>query len=122
MSTRERLNHTIEDGRQALAGLATPEALRELDQRGLSLPSYAVLQAAVMADEIRDGVRQLLEPPPEGKGRLEQLLEAMEGMLDRLDRIEAKMDALSARAASTISAPPGSLPRTPPKPISGSGG
>ena len=122
MATRKRLNYTIEDGRQALAGLATPEALRELDQRGLSLPSYAVLQAAVTADEIRDGVRQLLEPPPEGEGRLEQLLEAMEGMLDRLDRIEAKVDALSARAASMISAPPGSLPRTSPKLTSGSGG
>ena len=120
MATRKRLNHTIEDGRQALAGLATPEALRELDQRGLSLPSYSVLQAAVMADEIRDGVRQLLESPPEGESRLEQLLEVMEGMLDRLDRIEAKMDALSTRAASTISAPPGSSPRTPQKPTSAS--
>ena len=120
MATRKRLNHTIEDGRQALAGLATPETLRELDQRGLSLPSYAVLQAAVMADEIRDGVRQLLEPPPEGESRLEQLLEAMEGMLDRLDRIEAKVDALSVRAASTISAPPGSSARTPPKLTGGS--
>ena len=120
MATKKRSNHTIEDGRQALAGLATPEALRELDQRGLSLPSYAVLQAAVMADEIRDGVRQLLESPPEGESRLEQLLEAMEGMLDRLDRIEAKMDALSTRAASTISAPPGFSPRTLPKPTSAS--
>ena len=74
------------------------------------------------ADEIRDGVRQLLEPPPEGEGRLEQLLEAMEGMLDRLDCIEAKVDALSALAASMTSVPPGSSPRTPPKPTSGSGG
>jgi len=82
----------------------------------------AVLQAAVTADEIRDGVRQLLEPPPEGEGRLEQLLEAMEGMLDRLDCIEAKVDALSALAASMTSVPPGSSPRTPPKPTSGSGG
>ena len=80
----------------------------------------AVLQAAVTADEIRDGVRQLLEPPPKGEGRLERLLEAMEGMLDRLDRIKAKVDALSARAASTISAPPGSSARTPPRLTGGS--
>ena len=122
MSAKKRPNHTIEDGRQALAGLTTPEALRDLDRRGLSLPGYSVLAAAVAADEIRSDVRKLLEPPEEGEGRLEQLQAAMEGMLDRLDRIEAKVDALSARGASTMSAPPGSSPQPRPKLTSGSAG
>ena len=122
MSAKKRPSYTLDDGRQALAGLAPPEMMRDLDRRGLSLPGYAVLQSAVTTEEIRADVRQLLEPPPEGAGRMEQLLEALEAIVARLDRVEAKLDRLAARGASTTSAPPGHSPQPRPRPTSGSTG
>lgn len=97
-----RVPWSVEDLREILNGsVADPqvqELLRTADRKGLSPVSFAALRAAATADSLTP-LLELLEPPQEGEDRMEQMLRALEAVAERLDRIEAKVDALGRGVA-----------------------
>ena len=95
MPSSRRIN-TTEDIREALGGATKPDRLREIDTRGMNLPTYAVLAAAANSDALL----QLLDQP-EGESQIKQLLDLLMAVGESQTRCEQRLSAIEATLAAS---------------------
>jgi hypothetical protein len=78
-------------------GVVPPETLREVDGKGMSPATFAMIHAATAADSLLP-LRELLEPP-EGESKLQQVIDLLTAVAESQIRIERRLTALESRTA-----------------------
>ena len=97
---------SLDSIREVLAGTEDPALLRELDRRGMSASTYALLQAATATDDLRP-LLTLLEPPEtREETQLDQILALLQQIAESQIRTERRMLAVE----SMLVASPGASP------------
>jgi hypothetical protein len=84
-----------QDLRDIEMGTVPHETLREVDSKGMSPVTFAMIHAATAADSLLP-LRALLEPP-EGESRLQQILDLLTAVAESQIRIERRLTALESK-------------------------